>query len=56
MVEDIDTEARAIDELLRELDPARAQLLGLIVDSVSRAADYGGNIAETGLQKAAPTP
>jgi phosphate uptake regulator len=56
MVEDIDTEARAIDELLRELDPTRAQLLGLIVDSVSRAADYGGNIAETGLQKAAPTP
>jgi phosphate uptake regulator len=56
MVEDIDTEARAIDELLRDLDPARAQLLGLIVDSVSRAADYGGNIAETGLQKAAPTP
>jgi phosphate uptake regulator len=56
MVEEIDTEARAIDELLRDLDPARAQLLGLIVDSVSRAADYGGNIAETGLQKAAPTP
>jgi phosphate uptake regulator len=55
-VEDIDTEARAIDELLRDLDPARAQLLGLIVDSVSRAADYGGNIAETALQKAAPTP
>ncbi|QZX98506.1 phosphate uptake regulator PhoU [Halobaculum rubrum] len=52
----VDQRAREIDELLRELDPARAQLLGLIVDSVSRSADYGGNIAETALQKAAPTP
>ena len=55
-VREVDTIARGIDELLRELDPARAQLLGLIVDSVSRSADYGGNIAETALQKAAPTP
>ncbi|MCO8265586.1 PhoU domain-containing protein [Haloferax prahovense] len=55
-VQAIDTSARGIDELLRGLDPARAQLLGLIVDSVSRSADYGGNIAETALQKAAPTP
>ncbi|WP_101294506.1 phosphate signaling complex PhoU family protein [Halegenticoccus soli] len=55
-VQEIDEHARAIDELLRELDPARAQMLGLIVDSVSRSADYGGNIAETALQKAAPTP
>ncbi|MGM0604263.1 MAG: PhoU domain-containing protein [Halobacteriota archaeon] len=55
-VQEIDAHARAIDELLRDLDPARAQLLGLIVDSVSRSADYGGNIAETALQKAAPTP
>jgi phosphate uptake regulator len=55
-VQEIDERARKIDQLLRELDPARAQLLGLIVDSVSRSADYGGNIAETALQKAAPTP
>ncbi|XVH32365.1 PhoU domain-containing protein [Haloferacaceae archaeon DSL9] len=55
-VREIDARARSIDELLRDLDPARAQLLGLIVDSVSRSADYGGNIAETALQKAAPTP
>ncbi len=55
-VRKIDSSARGIDELLRELDPARAQLLGLIVDSISRSADYGGNIAETALQKAAPTP
>ena len=55
-VQSIDERARKIDELLRNLDPARAQLLGLIVDSVSRSADYGGNIAETALQKTAPTP
>ena len=55
-VQPIDEHARAIDELLRDLDPTRAQLLGLVVDSLSRSADYGGNIAETALQKAAPTP
>jgi len=55
-VQSIDGRTRAIDELLRELDPTRAQLLGLIVDSLSRSADYGGNVAETALQKAAPTP
>ena len=55
-VRDIDERARGIDELLRGLEPARAQLLGLIVDSLSRSADYGGNIAETALQKATPTP
>lgn len=55
-VQAIDESARKIDELLRNLDPARAQLLGLVVDSISRSADYGGNIAETALQKAAPTP
>ena len=52
----IDERVRAIDELLRDLEPSRAQLLGLVVDSVLRSADYGGNIAETALQKAAPTP
>jgi len=55
-VREIDQTARGIDELLRKLDPAHAQLVGLIVDSVSRTADYGGNIAETALQKAAPSP
>jgi len=55
-VQGIDSHARSIDELLRELDPTRAQLLGLVVYSLSRSADYGGNIAETALQKAAPTP
>lgn len=55
-VREIDERVRQIDELLRGLDPTRAQLLGLVVDSVLRSADYGGNIAETALQKAAPTP
>jgi phosphate uptake regulator len=55
-VQRIDERARAIDDLLRDLDSTRAQLLGLIVDSLSRSADYGGNIAETALQKSAPTP
>ena len=55
-VRDVDATARGIDKLLRELEPAHAQLVGLIVDSVSRTADYGGNIAETALQKAAPSP
>jgi phosphate uptake regulator len=55
-VESIDQHAREIDDLLRELEPHQAQSLGLIVDSLSRSADYGGNIAETALQKAAPSP
>ncbi|WP_265112164.1 phosphate uptake regulator PhoU [Halosolutus halophilus] len=53
---DIDQHTRRIDDMLRELDPVQAQSLGLIVDSLSRSADYGGNIAETALQKAAPRP
>ncbi len=55
-VGEIDDRARVIDDQLRELDPTRARHLGLIVDSLSRSADYGGNIAETALQKAAPAP
>lgn len=53
---EIDQHTREIDQLLRDLDPHEAQSLGLIVDSLSRSADYGGNIAETALQKAAPRP
>ncbi|MXV60589.1 AbrB/MazE/SpoVT family DNA-binding domain-containing protein [Natronorubrum sp. JWXQ-INN-674] len=52
----IDEHTRSIDDMLRDLDPVRAQSLGLILDSLSRSADYGGNIAETALQKAAPRP
>lgn len=53
---EIDEHSRHISNLIRDLDPHEAQLLGLIVDSLSRSADYGGNIAETALQKAAPRP
>jgi len=52
----IDEHTREIDDLLREQDPRVAQNLGLVVDSLSRSADYGGNIAETALQNAAPSP
>ncbi|WP_336034517.1 phosphate uptake regulator PhoU [Halobacterium yunchengense] len=55
-VRDIDEHTRTIDDLLHDLDAHHAQHLGLVVDSLSRSADYGGNIAETALQKAAPTP
>ncbi|MFC7116241.1 PhoU domain-containing protein [Natronoarchaeum sp. GCM10025703] len=53
---ELDERSRRIDDELRTLDPHEAQLLGIIVDSLSRSADYGGNIAETALQKAAPRP
>jgi len=53
---EIDEHARHINELLRELDAEQAQHLSLVVDSLSRSADYGGNIAETALQNAAPRP
>ncbi|MDL5360950.1 phosphate uptake regulator PhoU [Halalkalicoccus sp. NIPERK01] len=52
----MDARTRSIDEQLGTADPADAQLLGLVVDSLSRIGDYGANIAETALQKAAPTP
>lgn len=55
-VHEIDEHSRTISTLIRDLDPHQAQLLGLIVDSISRSADYGGNVAETALQKAAPRP
>ncbi|MEY7850118.1 PhoU domain-containing protein [Natrarchaeobius sp. A-rgal3] len=53
---EIDEHTRRIDDLLRDLDSVEAQSLGLILDSLSRSADYGGNVAETALQKAAPRP
>lgn len=53
---EIDEHAKRTDELLHSLDPHAAQSLGLVIDSLSRSADYGGNIAETALQKAAPKP
>jgi len=57
MIREIDAQAREVDNEIRELDdPQRAQRLGLVVDSLSRTADYGSNIAESALQKAAPRP
>ncbi|MFB6223303.1 MAG: PhoU domain-containing protein [Haloarcula sp.] len=55
-IPDVDATAREVDGKVRELDPQSAQLLGRVVDSLSRTADYGGNIAESALQKAAPRP
>ncbi|WP_276272490.1 phosphate uptake regulator PhoU [Haloarcula litorea] len=52
----VDETAREVDSQVRELDPQSAQILGRVVDSLSRTADYGGNIAESALQKAAPRP
>jgi len=57
MIPTIDEKAREVDNSIRQLDdPQRAQRLGLVVDSLSRTADYGANIAESALQKAAPNP
>ena len=54
---DIDDRVREVDDVIRNLDePELAQSLGLVLDSLSRTADYGGNIAESALQKAAPSP
>ena len=55
-IQDVDSRVREVDKTIREFDPQHAQVLGLGVDSLSRTADYGGNIAESALQKAAPRP
>ncbi|MFC7134264.1 MULTISPECIES: PhoU domain-containing protein [Salinibaculum] len=55
-IQDVESLVRDVDKEVREFDPQYAQVLGLVVDSLSRTADYGGNIAESALQKAAPRP
>lgn len=55
-IDDVDEYSHEVDGLLRDLDSQHAQRLGLVVDSLSRSADYGGNIAETAMRKAAPRP
>ena len=55
-VDVIDEHVREVDKEIHEFDPQLAQVLGLVVDSLSRTADYGTNIAESALQKAAPRP
>jgi phosphate uptake regulator len=52
----VDETVREVDQQIYEFDPQTVQVLGLVVDSLSRTADYGGNIAESALQKAAPRP
>jgi phosphate uptake regulator len=55
-IETVDDHVRDVDKEIHEYDPQFAQVLGLVADSLSRTADYGGNIAESALQKAAPSP
>ena len=55
-IDSVDRTARTVDAEIHEFDPQLAQVLGLVVDSLSRTADYGTNIAESALQKAAPHP
>jgi len=55
-VDAIDEFVRGVDAEIYEFDPQLAQVLGLVTDSLSRTADYGTNIAESALQKAAPSP
>jgi len=55
-IESVDDTVREVDQQIHEFEPQKAQVLGLVVDSLSRTADYGGNIAESALQKAAPRP
>ncbi|MEF8786925.1 MAG: histidine kinase, partial [Haloarculaceae archaeon] len=55
-IRDVDEKVREVDKVIHEYDPQLAQVLGLVADSLSRTADYGGNIAESALQKAAPSP
>jgi phosphate uptake regulator len=55
-IERVDEMARKVDAEIHEFDPQLAQVLGLVIDSLSRTGDYGTNIAESALQKAAPNP
>ena len=55
-IDTIDEVVREVDAEIHEFDPQVAQVLGLVIDSLSRTADYGTNIAESALQKAAPSP
>jgi len=54
---EIDERASEVGDVIRDLgDPELARSLTLVVDSLSRTGDYGANIAESALQKAAPRP
>jgi len=55
-IEVVDEKAREADSEIRAFEPHQTQILGLVTDSLLRTADYGTNIAESALQKAAPKP
>lgn len=55
-IPEAEARARSINRELREYSAEQAQPLGIAVDSLSRTAEYGGNIAESALQRAAPSP
>ena len=55
-VPEIEKRAKELDQTVHGFDAQRAQLLGLVIDSVLRTADYGSNISEIALQSAAPEP
>ena len=55
-LETVDEVVREVDAEIHQFDAQVAQVLGLVIDSLSRTADYGANIAESALQKAAPSP
>ena len=55
-IEAVEELTRRVDAEIHEFDSQLAQVLGLVIDSLSRTGAYGANIAETALQKAAPRP
>jgi phosphate uptake regulator len=55
-IDTVEEMARRVDAEIHGFDPQVAQVLGLVIDSLSRTGDYGANIAESALQKAAPRP
>jgi Phosphate uptake regulator len=55
-IEVVEELTRRVDAEIHEFDSQLAQVLGLVIDSLSRTGAYGANIAETALQKAAPRP
>jgi phosphate uptake regulator len=55
-METVDELARQVDAEVHGFDAHLAQVLGLVIDSLTRTGDYGTNIAESALQKAAPRP
>ncbi len=55
-IDSVEKKREKLDGKIHSLDSRNAQLLGLVVDSISRTAEYGGNIAEAAIQSATPNP